>query len=153
MTIQERPAESSGETMKTKEWLNPNHMKIETGCKTFDRQCTCISTGNQIGNCVYSNYIRPSTETVCNNTTFDKGHLQNYDLQWMNKDAPQHLVDYIKKMDVSCILFQFHHRNNGHMIIDGWILTDDKHNLVKMVIGNGRKSRQILLTVKDYVCN
>jgi len=138
--------------MKKIEWLNRNRMKIETGCKTFDRQCTCITTGNQIGNCVISSYIRPSTELECNGFISPKGHLQNFDFSGF-KDLPNEVEKWIREYDKKCILYKFRHFSNGHSIVDGWIITDPNHNFLKMFYGNSRKAVSIMNVVKEYVCN
>ena len=83
--------------MKEHEWATPNRMKFDSLHKTFNRQVSCISTGNHIGNTVYSSYIRAYNQTECNGHTFPKGHLQEYDLGWLVKEAPEEAKEYITK--------------------------------------------------------
>ncbi|GAI19621.1 unnamed protein product, partial [marine sediment metagenome] len=66
--------------MKEKTWDSPNKMHFDSPLKAFNKQCSLITTGNQIGNVVLSNYVRPFDEVECNGFTSEPGHLQNYDI-------------------------------------------------------------------------
>jgi hypothetical protein len=65
----------------------------------------------------------------------------------------QELIRWIKQYDKKCILYQFHHRNGKKKIMDGWIVTDVEHNLLKMVYGWGKKSVMVMNVVREYVSN
>ena len=151
--------------MKKKEWVTPNRMKFESLHKTFNRQVSMISTGNQIGNTVYSSYIRSYNETECNGRTFPKGHLQEYDLGWLVKEAPQETKDFIRRhgKDRKFILYVFFHRSNGKIfwnrsyeekIIHGAVITDPEHNYIKTFYSrNNVKSRSVIDEAKKYITN
>jgi len=114
--------------MKEKVWVNPNKMLFESPHKTFNKQCTLISTGNQIGNVVYSNYIRPYCEVECNGITRPPGHLQNYDLtKNIVGVVPGHIASVVRELgkDMSLILYNFHHWRDDKRVEDGWVLTTE----------------------------
>lgn len=142
--------------MKKIEWINDNKMKFESKHKTFNRQCRCISKGNQIGDVVYSGYIRSYNKTECNGQTFESGHLQNYDLNWLVKDMPTFLKDWIKKQGKteSMIGYVFFHRANGHKILDGFVITDTNYIHLKTVYANNKeKTISIIEEAKKYITN
>jgi len=151
--------------MKKIEWITPNRMKFESLHKTFNKQVSCISTGNQLGNTVSSSFIRPYNETECNGQKFPKGYLQGIDLNWIVKDAPEWVKDYIREhgKNKTFILYLFFHwtkdttsKRYPHKkkIMHGAILTDDKHNYVETFYFNDReKSFSIIDEAKKYVCN
>jgi len=125
--------------MKTIKWENPNKMIFESPHKTFNKQCRLICIGNQLGDVVYSNYIRCYYETECNGNKCQPGELQNYDLtkNMVGKDLPDCIRREIKEMlgeDKTGIVYHFHHWNRGKRIDDGIVLTtaDDKPKLLKV---------------------
>lgn len=121
--------------MKKIKWLNPNKMKFDSLHKTFNNQCTCISTGNQIGDVVISSYVRAFNETECNGRINEKGHLQNFDLnEGMLANFAHYVKDWIRKyvINESVIAYEFHHYNRNNKIIDGYVITDTKHKLLKV---------------------
>jgi len=120
--------------MKKITWDNGNKMHFESGHKTFDRQCVCISTGNQLSDTVVSTYIRAYTETECNGGKWPEGHLQNYDFDWMFKDMPRYIQDQIKKMavDNSVIAYQFFYYSRGERINIGYVVTSTNHDLLRI---------------------
>jgi len=141
--------------MKKIEWVTPNRMKFESLHKTFNRQVSCICTGNQIGNTVNSSFIRPYNKTECNGQKFPKGHLQETDLNWI-VDAPEYVRDYIRQngKNKTFILYLLFHWYKNRKIVHGAIITDGKHNYVKMFLfRQNKKSLSILEEVKKYVCN
>ena len=152
--------------MKTKEWLNPNHMLINTGHKTFDKQCECLSTGNVYGTCQYSSFIRPRTATECNGFSNPEGHLRDFDLQHFRdglRSWPYVLQCILEATETQqCILYEIrswtHDRRSFHAnkrkIIHGYILTDTNHKRIKVFItGRSWKSTQIMGVVQEYVSN
>lgn len=142
--------------MKEHEWATPNRMKFESLHKTFNRQVSCISTGNQIGNTVYSSYIRAYNDTECNGYTNPKGHLQEYDLGWLVEEAPRETKDFIRRQEKNrrFILYVFFHWNNGTRIIHGVVITDTEYNHVRtFYTRNNYKSRSILEEAKKYITN
>ena len=82
--------------MKEKVWDNPNKMHFESPHKTFNRQCALISTGNQIGDVVTSNYIRPFAEVECNGKVNPEGHLQDWDLTKNIVKLPSHIKEVVR---------------------------------------------------------
>lgn len=122
--------------MKKHTWDNPDKMHFESPHKTFNRQCRLITTGNQIGDVVYSNYVRPYGETECNGFTNPPGHLQNYDLAKNIVTLPHHIREEVRKLthNEGGIIYNFHHWNNGRRIDDGFVLTSrhDDYRLIEV---------------------
>lgn len=125
--------------MKKHEWDNPNKMHFESPHKTFNRQCRLITAGNQIGDVVYSNYVRPYGETECNGFTNPPGHLQNWDLtkNIVAKTLPHHIREEIRQLthDDGGIIYNFHHWSGGYhgrRIDDGFVLTT-RHDDYKLI--------------------
>ena len=120
--------------MKEKVWDNPNKMHFDSPHKTFNRQCSLISTGNQIGNVVYSNYVRPFNEVECNGFTNPPGHLQNYDLTKNIVKLPSDIKEQVRELthDNGGIIYNFHHWSGNKRIDDGFVLTTKDYKLVKV---------------------
>jgi len=143
-------------TIKKKEWVTPNRMRFESLHKTFNRQVSMITTGNQIGNTVLSSYIRPYNETKCNGFTRSPGHLQEYDLGCFVKEAPGMAKDWVREhgREKSFILYLFFHWRNQERIIHGVIITDDEHNHAKtFYFRRGYKSESVIDEARKYVVN
>jgi hypothetical protein len=138
--------------LKPVTWRNHNHMDINTGHKTFDRQCTCISTGNQIGNCVISFYIRSYSNTECNNHFFEPGHLRNTDIGHF-KNLPIFAKDYLDiHKEEEFILYHFFHYQKHTKISDGYVITNKDKKLVDHFITNHtQKGYNIINVCKKYV--
>ena len=122
--------------MKEKLWDNPNKIHFASPHKAFNKQCTLISTGNQIGNVVYSNYIRPYSQLECNGFTHPPGYLQDYDLRKnIVGIVPQYIAAVVRKLgkDMSLILYNFHHWRGDKRIDDGWVLTTGHDNGYKLL--------------------
>lgn len=111
--------------MKKHTWDNPNKMHFESPHKTFNRQCRLISTGNQIGDVVCSNYIRPYNEVECNGFISSPGHLQDWDLTKNIVVLPCHIREEVRRLthDNGGIIYNFHHWNGNKRIDDGFVLT------------------------------
>jgi hypothetical protein len=124
--------------MKEIVWDTPNKMHFDSPHKMFNRQCKLIATGNQIGNVVYSNYIRPHSEIECNGFINKPGHLQNWDLtkNIVADTLPSAIREQIRELtyDKGGIVYNFHHWNGNKRIDDGFVLTtrDEHHKLVKV---------------------
>jgi len=142
--------------IKKHEWVTPNRMKFESLHKTFNRQVSMITTGNQIGNTVLSAYIRPYNETKCNGFTNPPGHLQEYDLGWLVKEAPEIVKDWVREQGKtkSFILYLFFHWRNGNRIIHGAIITDGEHDHAKtFYLRYTAKSISVVDEARKYVAN
>lgn len=125
--------------LKEKQWKNGNKMVFNSKHKTFNKQCRCIGVGNQISDVTYSNYIRAFSETKCSRFTFDKGHLQNYDLtRGITADfIPSQIKAQIKNIlskdkDKGAIVYHFHHWRGEKRIDDGIVLTTEDYKLIKV---------------------
>lgn len=143
--------------MKKIEWRDGNHMKIETGHKTFDRQADLVTTGNVVGHVQYSGYVRAATELECNRMKFEKGHLRAFDLQWWIKtlQIPTHVLEYVMEAteEKSVILYEFHHHKQPHgRVTHGYaVTTPDHYLLARFVTGRGKKSLGVMQTVLPYI--
>lgn len=150
--------------MKRLTWRpNGNHIVINTGHKTFDRQADCLSVGNVWGDVQLSSYIRPKTETECNGFSNPPGHLRDFDLKQF-KDLPQNIRRKIVNITDTryCILYEIRTwgKRGGwdgrrRKTIHGYILTDAKtHELVeKWATGPTHKSWMIIENVIPYLTN
>lgn len=144
--------------MKKIEWINPNKMKFESEHKEFNRQCKYITRGNQIGDVVLSGYVRSYEETECNGFTNEKGHLQDYDLNWLLEDAPYFVKDWIRDYakKVSVIGYCFFYRKNGSKISIGYAVTTPEYKKAKLLrkwyVGN-YKRRSALDEAIKYIAD
>ena len=142
--------------MKEKKWINGNKMLFESEHKTFNRQCRCICAGNQIGDVVYSGFVRPYNETKCNGTLFAKGHLQEYDLNWLLKDLPYFVKEWIRKIakTKSIIAYYFFYRNKERKIDIGYVITTSEHKLLRTWYArNDCKTESALDEAVRYITN
>jgi hypothetical protein len=147
--------------VKRLEWINGDKAKIETGLKAFDRFCTCIMTGNHIGDGHSSAYVRPWNEIECNGKKdYEPGHLQNFDLKpWREHGLPRNVDEYLVAFakDECVILNKFWHYRRGNKVVHGYIITrGDKHChrlLAQFCTGPTSKSRDVLNWCRDYVSN
>lgn len=141
--------------MKKIQWRNGNHMLFESECKTFNRQCDCISTGNVWGHVQFSQYIRPTNEVTCNGATFPPGHLRDYDLKPFRLGLfPQVRKAIMKYADkgLQTILYKFRHFNGEREIIHGFVITDAQHRLLrKFVTGPTYKSQSVIEEAIKYI--
>jgi len=140
--------------MKKMEWINNNKMLFESDHKTFNRQIKCISTGNVIGDCVHSGCIRSYNEIECNGFTNNPGHLQNYDLGWLNRELHYTLKNHIQNGDKNqkYIGYTFFYWHGSQKIFIGWILTDMNHTHIKTVYARyNQKTISALDECQKYV--
>lgn len=140
-----------------------NRVVIDTGNKTFDRQCDGFHTGNVIGTVQLSSYIRPKNETECNGYQFAIGHLRTTDINSF-RFLPHFVRNKVEELTEtqSAILYEIRHfisdgRGGHKKIIHGYILTRGyAHNykfLYQFHIANNYKSNNILEIAKEYICN
>lgn len=142
--------------MKEKIWDNPNKMHFESPLRTFNRQCTLISTGNQIGNVVYSNYIRPYSEVECNGFVNPPGHLQEWDLTKNIVKLPLLIKEEVRQLthDKGGIIYHFHHWNGDKRIDDGFVLTSEGNDLVKVwYVNNDWRAMEAVNETVKYITN
>jgi len=143
---------------RSKEWATPNRMKFESEHKTFNRQVDCISSGNVIGDVQLSGCVRPRSETECNGFTYEKGHLQEYDLGWLVGDFPNYVKEFIRKLeyaeDHSVIAYEFRHWNGEKKVVHGYVVTtggDDGHKVLGRWYGEHWKSRSVIDEAITYI--
>ena len=142
--------------MKEKVWDNPNKMHFDSPHKTFNRQCRLIATGNQIGDVVCSNYIRPFSEIECNGFINPPGHLQNYDLTKSIVKLPSNIQVDVRLMTHGNggIIYDFHHYNGNNRIIDGFVLTTKDYKLMKVwYINRDWRARAAVDEAIKYITN
>ena len=146
--------------MKKHTWDNPNKMHFESPHKTFNRQCRLITTGNQIGDVVYSNYIRPYGETECNGFIRPPGHLQNWDLtrNIVADTLPHQIREEIRKLthNDGGIIYNFHHWNGDKRVDDGFVLTTrhDDYRLIKVwYVNQDWRARVAIDEATKYITN
>jgi len=144
--------------VRHREWATPNRMKFESEHKTFNRQVDCISSGNVIGHVQLSGYVRPRNETECNGFTFEKGHLQEYDLGWLAEKFPNYVKEFIRKLDYaedhSVIAYEFRHWNGRKKIIHGHVVTtggDNGHKVLRKWYGDRLKSKSVIDEAITYI--
>ncbi len=142
--------------MKEKVWDNLNKMHFDSPHKTFNKQCSLITAGNQVGNVVYSNYVRPFSEVECNGFINEPGHLQNYDLTKSIVRLPSNIKEEVRKLthDNGGIIYNFHHWNGDKRIDDGFVLTTKDYNLIKVwYINQNWKAKAAVDEAVKYITN
>jgi hypothetical protein len=149
--------------MKKLEWIHRNKAKIETGHKTYDRQCVALMTGNVVGPGQHSSYIRPVSQTRCNEMDFPVGNLRAYDLQAF-PGLPPAVLKYLEGCKSQVILYKFSHFTHNPScswrrieIVHGYVVTltsnEDHRFLRSFVTGPTNKSWQVIDWCKDYISN
>lgn len=151
--------------MKKLTWRDGNHIAIQTGHATFDRQADLLSTGNVVGDVQLSFFVRPKHETECNGFTNPEGHLRDWDLNQF-KDLPRFPRIRRRVIEITdkqyCILYEIRtwgKRNpdtrRRQKTIHGYILTaaKDYKFIEKWVTGPTWKSRAIIEAVIPYISN
>lgn len=128
---------------------------ISTGSKVFDRQCTYLTTGNHLGNCQFSSYIRPVFETECNGHTFAPGELFDFDMKPF-KEMPTYVRAAIRAMNRTVIVSEIRHHIGPHSakctVVHGYIVAEADNRLIKIFqTTSGVVSRRILDTVAPFI--
>ena len=150
--------------MRKVEWRTGNHMRIDTGHRTFDRQCEYLGTGNVWGTCQTSSYVRPYTETECNGFTNAPGHLQRFDLNQF-KDLPSHIRWKVEEMTKTRggILYEIRHWGtrlpyggrqkhvHGYILTARWDAAIPYLHWRTWMVSNTQKSYNIMQTVREYI--
>lgn len=121
--------------MKEKEWIHPNKMRFESEHKTFNQQVKCISRGNVISDTQLSGCIRPFNEVECNGHTFPPGHLQEYDLEWLNKYLPEEFKNWVRKhgKEDDLTAYTFFYYQAGKRIHIGYVITGPGRKVLRKV--------------------
>ena len=140
--------------------FNKSGMKqiINSDYKLFNKQTNCISYGNVIANTQYSSFIRPYSQTTCNNNNFSEGELMKSDLKYF-RNIPASIKDklYAKDRKESYILYEFFVYRNGNKDIIGYVLTDKKHKLITYEVlesyNNYNKRLSAILETLPYITN
>jgi hypothetical protein len=147
-------------TYKEGVFINDNHMKIETKHKTFDAQCDLITRGNVIGHSQMSCSITSFEETERNGFTWDKGYLQNYDINWLFQDAPEYIKTEVRNLlkERSGILYKFRHFSvYKQEVIHGYVLTTSSYEDAKIIrkwyTGPTWKSYYVIDECIKYISN
>lgn len=145
VAISERVARDQSDLAKDKQlekkvW-SKNGMKqiIHTGHVTFDYQTSMIATGNNWGNTIHGNYIRPYTEVYNGAMVYRKpGHLQEFDLAYYRDiGAPAKVLDAVRKearnkQVIFYALFHFYaQRGYQRRVIHGYVLTTEDYRLIR----------------------
>ena len=142
--------------MKKREWVNGNHMLFESPHKTFNKQVDCISTGNVMGHVQLSCHVRSYNEIECNGNIRPKGHLQEYDLNWIAEKFPHYVKDFARKtfIDEGGWLYEFRYWKGSEKYVMGYVATTYEHNLLKYWNTAGAfKSEEVLEEAIKYITN
>ena len=130
---------------------------IDTGCSVFDGQCAHLTSGNHWGNCQFSTFVRPVSETKCNDRTVPAGELFEFDMKSFTM-MPPYIVAAIRAMNRTVVVSEIRHyiRTHGRerKIVHGYIVTDTAERLIRLFqTTNGPVSERILSTVLPYVAD
>lgn len=102
---------------------NGMKMIVNSDFKEFNKQTNCISSGNVIANTMIGWSIRPYDEVECNGKKFEKGELQNSDLEGF--DIHQELRNFIKERGTKLYLYEiFIHKEERKKVI-GWLVEEN----------------------------
>lgn len=146
--------------MKKIEWKNPNKMVIDTGLKSFDRQCRCVSYGNVISNTQVSLYVRSARVTECNGRQYPEGALMKYDLGKFVGMPPylRHRVETLLAGDrPHVIVYKFFYWNSrSEATVVGWVVTEGHELNYRHLLTAGActgKAQAALEEIRKYVTN
>lgn len=118
-------------------WRNPNAMDLGVNNRDFDRQAYLI-TGNVIGSTMLGFFVRPRSETACNNLTFAPGHLQSFDLKTFENKAlhAKRMLDFIRRdprfETQTCQAYVIFHLRGEKHVVHGALVTDTKDQLIQL---------------------
>jgi hypothetical protein len=132
-------------------------MMIDTGCPVFDSQCSHLTSGNHWGNCQFSTFVRPVSETECNGRTVPVGELFDFDMKSFTM-MPQYVLAAIRVMNRRVVISEIrHHIGSDRLdrkIVHGYIVTDAAERLIGVFqTTDGPISERILSTVLPYVAD
>jgi hypothetical protein len=132
-------------------------MMIDTGCSAFDSQCSHLTSGNHWGNCQFSTFVRPISETECNGGMVPTGELFEFDMKAFTM-MPPYVVAAIRAMNRTVVVSEIRHHIGFHKlkrkIVHGYIVTDASERLVRVFqTSDGHVSERILSAVLPYVAD
>jgi hypothetical protein len=139
---------------KTRVWKKDgNHMVFDSPHKGFNKQVDGISSGNVMGDVQLSGFVRPYNATECNGFTNPKGHLQEYDLNWLLKSFPNYVKNYVREnaKDKNVIGYEFRHWVGDKKVVHGYVVTDANHKLMKAWYSPNEKSRAVVDEAIKYI--
>lgn len=128
---------------------------LNTLHKTFNRQAEYIGTGNVLGTCQVSNYLRSANTLECNGIVNPLKKLQDFDISHF-RGLPQNVERLARKVADDAylaILYKIRHWRGKVEIIDGWIITEGSYKLRYIVAANRAtfKQRNILQVVSKII--
>ena len=134
-----------------------DRMVIDTGCSVFDSQCSHLTSGNHWGNCQFSTFVRPVSETECNGRTVPVGELFDFDMKAFTT-MPPYVRAAIRAMNRTVVVSEIRHHigshRQGRKIVHGYIVTDAAERLIRVFqTTDGPISERILSTVLPYVAD
>jgi hypothetical protein len=134
-----------------------NRAVIDTGCSAFDSQCSHLTSGNHWGNCQFSTFVSPVSETECSGRTFPAGELFDFDMRTFAA-MPDYVRVAIRAMNRTVVISEIRHHIRSHgqerEIIHGYIVTGTAEQLIRVFQTNDDPiSERILSTVLPYVAD
>ena len=134
-----------------------DHMVIDTGCPVFDSQCSHLTSGNHWGNCQFSTFVRPVSETECNGRTVPVGELFDFDMKSFTM-MPQYVLAAVRAMNRTVFVSEVRHHIDSHKlgrkIVHGYIVTSVADRLIRVFqTTDGPISERILSTVLPYIAD
>ena len=132
-------------------------MMIDTGCSAFDSQCSHLTSGNHWGNCQFSTFVRPVSETECNGGTVPTGELFEFDMKAFTT-MPPYVVAAIRAVNRTVVVSEIRHHIGSHRqerkIVHGYIVTDAAERLIRVFqTTDSSVSGRILASVLPYVAD
>lgn len=138
--------------MKKHVWRTHNRMVFESDLKTFNDQCDIITTGNVIGGVQKSSYIRPHSEVMNGGYEGKPGQFRAFDLNQF-PDLPWAVRNWMaENREKHVILYEFRFWRGREKQVIGYIITDDKHRLIRRFHnGYSLKRMSALMEAEKYV--
>jgi hypothetical protein len=134
-----------------------DRMVIDTGCSVFDSQCSHLTSGNHWGNCQFSTFVRPVSETECSGRALPVGELFEFDMKAFTM-MPLYVVVAIRAINRTVVVSEIRHyiRTHGQerKIVHGYIVTDTAERLIRVFqTTDSSVSGRILASVLPYVAD
>ncbi len=134
-----------------------DRMVIDTGCSAFDSQCLHLTSGNHWGNCQFSTFVRPFSETECNGRTLPIGELFDFDIKAFTT-MPSDVRAAIRAINRTVVVSEIRHHigshRQGRKIVHGYIVTDAAERLIRVFqTTDGPMSERILSAVLPYIAD